>query len=169
MLRFAAPAAIVGGAVGLLLYALPYAPLYQQLQAAEVELAAVLGAIAPTRQVAQTALVTYVVLFGLLLVLFIKPPNAFFAAAAERSPDRRPARLALGLMVVYLAILYIPTPIRALYQLTPLGPVELGTVLLAVGGAALLLRWVWRSRLFGRARAEPEAAGGAVKIAAAAS
>jgi hypothetical protein len=53
---------------------------------------------------AQSALVSFLVFCGLLVLVFLKPPTRWWARAAELSTDRRPAILAVTLMVVFVVI-----------------------------------------------------------------
>ena len=53
---------------------------------------------------------------GLLLILFVEPPVPWFAVVEPITTDRRPALLAIGLAVAYVAMLVIP-PARGFFQL----------------------------------------------------
>ena len=43
-----------------------------------------------------------------MLILFLEPPNRFFASWTRPSPDRRPALLVVVLVVVFAAVLFTP-------------------------------------------------------------
>jgi cation-transporting ATPase E len=103
----------------------------------------------PEVPVAQTALVTFLVLSGLLLVVFVAPPTAWWTGAATLRGDRRPAALAVSLMVTFVVVSVTP-PLRALFALSPLGLMEIGLVAAALGAWLLLVRWTWRQRLLAR-------------------
>ncbi len=98
---------------------------------------------------AQTGLSTFFCLASFLLILFLAPPNRFFAAWTEPVGDRRPTYLVGGLIVAFGTVLFVP----ALYTYFGLaGPsrplfVIVG-VMLALWFAALSL--VYRLRLLNR-------------------
>ncbi|MGH2346755.1 MAG: HAD-IC family P-type ATPase, partial [Chloroflexota bacterium] len=62
---------------------------------------------------AQTALAAFLVFCGLFLVIFVEPPTAWWIGSEKLSGDRRPALLAVGLMVTYLLI-STAAPLRTL-------------------------------------------------------
>ncbi|MBM4408984.1 MAG: HAD-IC family P-type ATPase, partial [Chloroflexi bacterium] len=87
--RFVVPAAIVSSIVGLGVF-------YGTL----ILLSPGTGALtAPpeTVSVARSALTTFLVMSGLLLVVFVAPPAKFFAVVEPVTPDQRPALLAVAL------------------------------------------------------------------------
>jgi cation-transporting ATPase E len=98
---------------------------------------------------AQTALTSYLVYSGLLLILFVEPPVAWFAVREPLTSDRRPALLALGLAIGYVVVLQVP-PLRDFFQLVGPGPREAGLVALGVGAWLLLVRTFWTRRLVDR-------------------
>ncbi len=57
---------------------------------------------------AQSALTTFSVLCGLLLILFVEPAIPFFAGGSELSKDWRPSCMALAILIVYIVILVVP-------------------------------------------------------------
>ena len=57
---------------------------------------------------AQTALSTFVSYAAFLLILFLKPPNRFFASWTRPDGDRRPAVLVAVLVVVFSGLLFVP-------------------------------------------------------------
>jgi cation-transporting ATPase E len=98
---------------------------------------------------AQSAVTTVGILSGLLLLVFVEPPLEFLVGGDRLSTDWRPFLLALGLMAVYAAVLIVPS-LRAFFSLMPLSglvDLALGCVVIAW---ALVLRWIWRARLFER-------------------
>jgi cation-transporting ATPase E len=98
---------------------------------------------------AQTALVTFSVFCGLLLLLFIEPPSNMWVGGAPLSSDRRPTYLAVFLCLFYLAILFTPG-LRHFFDLARVNLLDL----MILGGMAALwaacLRWIWRSRVLDR-------------------
>ena len=57
---------------------------------------------------AQTGLSTFVCLASFALILFLFPPIRLFAAWTEPTDDRRPTLLVAVLVVVFVAVLFIP-------------------------------------------------------------
>jgi cation-transporting ATPase E len=98
---------------------------------------------------AQSALTTFAVCSGLLLVPFVVPPTRWWVGGSKLSGDWRPTLLAAALLFVYIGVIAIP-PLRDFFSLTALHPVEY----LVIGGAALLWsiiqRWIWRWNLLER-------------------
>ena len=99
--------------------------------------------------IAQSALTTFAVCSGLLLVPFVVPPARFWVGGSKLSGDWRPTLLAVGLLLVYLVVIAMP-PLRAFFSLTALHPFDY----LFIGAAALIWsiiqRWIWRGRLLER-------------------
>jgi cation-transporting ATPase E len=57
---------------------------------------------------AQTGLSTFFCLASFVLILFLAPPNRFFAAWTPPTDDRRPTALVCGLVVAFGAVLFVP-------------------------------------------------------------
>ena len=98
---------------------------------------------------AQSALTTFAVCSGLLLVPFVVPPTRFWVGGSTLSGDWRPTLLALALLFVYVGVIAVP-PLRTFFSLTALHPIDY----LVIGAAALLWsiiqRWIWRGNLLER-------------------
>ncbi len=99
--------------------------------------------------IAQSALTTFAVLCGLLLVQFVELPTSVLVGAEKRNSDRRPVILSLALLAVYAVILIVPA-LGQFFDLAPLAATDY--LLLAAGAVAwgLLVRWVWRTRVVER-------------------
>jgi cation-transporting ATPase E len=99
--------------------------------------------------IAQTALTTLSVLCGLVLVPFVEPPTPGWVGGDVLSGDWRPTILAVGMLFLYGVLLVVP-PLRAFFELRTLPPLDY----LLIGAVALvwavILRYVWRVRLFER-------------------
>jgi cation-transporting ATPase E len=99
--------------------------------------------------IAQSALTSFAVYSGLLLVPFVVPPANLWVGGSKLNGDWRPTLLALGLLVVYSLIIAI-APLRAFFSLTALEVQDY----LFIGAAALIWsiiqRWIWRAHLFER-------------------
>ncbi len=120
--RFVVPAAVLTAAAGVGLYAFHYTFLFEGLGRTDVpegflqaferftglssddvgfaEAAATIGA--------QTALSTFVSYAAFLLILFLKPPNRFFAAWTRPDGDKRPGVLVAVLVVAFSSLLFVP-------------------------------------------------------------
>ena len=83
--------------------------------------------------IAQSALTTFAVCSGLLLVPFVVPPTRFWVGGSTFSGDWRPTLLAAALLLVYVGVITVP-PLRAFFSLPALHPVDY----LVIGAAALL-------------------------------
>jgi cation-transporting ATPase E len=99
--------------------------------------------------IARSALTTFTVLTGLLLVVFVEPPIPFFVGGDELSEDKRPTILALGMILLFIVILAI-APFRNFFELLVL-PLNIYAII-AVGVITWMftLRFVWRKHLFDR-------------------
>ena len=99
--------------------------------------------------IAQSALTSFAVCSGLLLVPFVVPPTKLWVGGSKLNGDWRPTLLALGLLLVYLVIIAIPT-LRTFFSLAALDIPDY----LFIGGAALvwgiIQRWIWRANLLER-------------------
>jgi cation-transporting ATPase E len=99
---------------------------------------------------AQTTLSVFLSLSALILILFLEPPIALLACWREVSPDRRPAWLAVGLIGLFAAGLYVPavaTYLGFLPPFPPTWPVILAGLAVWALGLWLLWRRRWVDRL----------------------
>ncbi len=98
---------------------------------------------------AQSALTTFAVVCGLLLIPFVVPPTKAWVGGNTLSSDWRPTLMALGLLVGYGVMLAIP-PLGAIFEIRqlPIGVYILIGVVAVIWG--LTLRWIWRKRLLER-------------------
>jgi cation-transporting ATPase E len=99
--------------------------------------------------VAQSALTTFTVLCGLLLIPFAQPPSPAWVGGDELSGDWRPAILALLLFLAY-ALILIFAPLREFFELVPLSFAEYAVLVLLTIVWAFGLRFVWRAGLLER-------------------
>lgn len=95
------------------------------------------------RPVAQTALASFLVLAGLLLVIFVEPPTKWWTGGDELSGDWKPTIMAVLLIIGFFIIAAIP-PLRGFFALTELTPFEWGLVCLTT------IVWLWAVRFFWR-------------------
>jgi cation-transporting ATPase E len=99
--------------------------------------------------VAQSTLTGFLVLCGLLLVIFVEPPSPWWVGGNRLNGDYHPTLLALAMMVVFMLITMIP-PLRDLFLLSPLGLQEYALLTLAVTIWLFTVRLTWRTRLLSR-------------------
>jgi len=151
--RVVLPPVVLTGALSLLVF---YGALLLHLTRAGAPLRPIVQAQAQLTRVsasdqatAQTALVSFLVLSGVLLVVFVEPPTAWWTGAAVLSGDWRPTALAAGLAAAFVAVSVAP-PLRGLFALSPLGLREIGLVVIALAVWTILVRWAWRGRLLER-------------------
>lgn len=94
---------------------------------------------------AQTTLSVFLSLSALLLILFLEPPIQLLASWRPVSPDRRPAWLAIGLIILFISALNIPGVASYLGFLPPIfvswAQLVVGLLVWMVG-----LSWLWRKR-----------------------
>jgi cation-transporting ATPase E len=99
--------------------------------------------------VAQSALTSFTIVSGLLLIPFAVPPAKAWVGGSSLDGDWRPSLLALGLLAGYAALLSIPA-LRAFFELAALD----GRSYLLIGLAAVIwvviLRWLWHTHLLER-------------------
>ncbi|MDJ1185275.1 HAD-IC family P-type ATPase [Roseofilum casamattae] len=95
--------------------------------------------------VPRSALVTILVMGGLLLMVFLKPPTAFWVAAEPLSGDWRYTGVSLAVAAVYVGILAIPS-VRSFFDLTLLGWNDYLFISAIAWLWAILLRLAWRHK-----------------------
>jgi cation-transporting ATPase E len=105
--------------------------------------------LADSLSMAQTALTSFLVYAGLLLVIFVEPPIPWFAVAEPLTPDRRPTYLALGLAIGFMVVLQVP-PARGFFQLIAPDPREGLLVIVAVIVWLLVVRTFWARKVIER-------------------
>jgi cation-transporting P-type ATPase E len=137
--RFVVPAAVVSGIMGVALF------IGTQFLAVSVDGRPPAEALRD----AQTALTSFLIGVGLLLIVFVEPPIPWFAAAEPVTTDWRPTMLAAGLAVGYFVVLLVPFA-RGFFQLVAPGPRETIIVLLTVLAWMVLVRTFWSRRLVER-------------------
>jgi len=148
LLHFVLPAALTISVFGLLVFVAFLFVAFRDFLLLHPE-AGEFAAFVNVLPVAQTALTSFSILCGLMLIVFVEPPSQFWAGGDQCRGDRRPTFLAFGLLVVYVVFLSVPS-LGASFDFAPL------TIWshLAIGGAvilwALVLRLTWRSRLVER-------------------
>jgi cation-transporting ATPase E len=99
--------------------------------------------------IARSALTTYTVLCGLVLIPFVEPPAQAWVGGDELSGDTRPTLLALVLVALFAAMTALPVT-RDFFELALLRPADYALLALTVFVWAMSLRCIWRHRLFER-------------------
>ena len=149
LLHFVLPASLTQSVFGLAVYLSYMVPNYQNALA---NLAAGADTNAIFEQAllgGQTALAVFSIFCGLLLVFFVEPPSPWWSGGDKYTGDRRPAYLALGLLVAFIIFLFLPGASN-FFDFSPMRFYDyfiLGAAALVWG---LLMRWVWRSHLLDR-------------------
>lgn len=100
-------------------------------------------------EIARTALTTATVLCGLLLIPFVEPPTMAWVGGDILSRDWRPSLLALGMLGLYGVIVAVPL-LRHFFELASLRALDYLLIGSVAGVWALLMRFIWRARLFER-------------------
>ncbi len=99
---------------------------------------------------AQTVLVTFFSITGILLMLFAEPPLPWFAGGAPfRKRNLWTIAAAAVMILAYYVVLALPFT-RAFFQLVPLPPLFHLVSWLTVFLWLFVQRWVWRARLLER-------------------
>ncbi|MCS6848384.1 MAG: HAD-IC family P-type ATPase [Anaerolineae bacterium] len=104
---------------------------------------------AATLLTAQTALLTFFVLTGALLMVFVQPPVEWLAGGAKVSKNWLPVLVAVVLVVAYGAVLAIPG-LRNFFQLVLLPASYYLVIIGATVAWAVLLQLAWRRRVLER-------------------
>jgi cation-transporting P-type ATPase E len=99
--------------------------------------------------IAQSALTSFSIFCGLLMVLFVEPPGRIWVGDQHLSADRRPVYMVLLLLAAYIVILAIPAASK-FFDLAPLGLASYLFLAIFTTIWAFVLRWVWRSRILDR-------------------
>jgi cation-transporting ATPase E len=100
-------------------------------------------------EAAKTSVTVFLILVGMLVIVFVEPPVKLFAVIEPLSPDWRPTWLALALTSALGIVLLVP-PFRTFFNLHPLSIRDLAIVL---GGTLVwaVLVWIfWRWRFVER-------------------
>jgi cation-transporting P-type ATPase E len=133
------PAAIVSSLMGLLLFV---AILFLGVNVDGRSVAEASG-------MARTALTSFLVGVGLLLVIYVEPPVEWLAVAEPLAPDWRPTWLAIGLGIGYVVTLLVPAG-REFFQFVVPEPREAAIVLVLVTAWFFAVRLVWKRRIVQR-------------------
>ncbi len=98
---------------------------------------------------AKTSVTTFLIYVGVIVLLFVEPPNRLFAVVEPISPDRRPTYLAVTLGISYIVVMLVP-PLRDFFNLSLLSLRDASIVLGGVAAWAVLVWVFWRYRFVDR-------------------
>jgi len=99
---------------------------------------------------AQTTLTYVTIICGILLVIFVEPPNEWWAGGELLSGDIRPTLLSIGMILLFGIFLVIPF-LRDFYGLILLRRLDHYLIIVvAVFAWLFFTRYVWRARLLER-------------------
>lgn len=98
---------------------------------------------------AQTTLTSFLVVTGLLLVVFVEPPIEWLAGGDVISGDWRPTIMAGGLLAAFAVISIVPS-LRNVFALATLDALSVGIVILGAGVWFFVVRFVWRRQIITR-------------------
>ena len=97
--------------------------------------------------VSRTILTTVTTLAGLVLIVFVEPPTQFWAGGDEYSGDWRPTIVAIGLAILYIIILLVPS-LRETFELTELHRRDWIIIFSVVAMWTMVQRLMWRAKVF---------------------
>ena len=145
---FAVPVGLAVTLIGLLLFFGYTIPVFEVARGSATvdEINAVLKHTLPR---AQTVVIYFLTVCGLLLVMFVEPPSRFWAGRDEPSGDRRPTWLAIVLLLGLLAIAFVPT-LSGLFDLRPVNPLDAAVIAVSAAVWVFLVRWAWSRHLLER-------------------
>ena len=144
-LHFILPASIMLSLAGLVVYVAALMFSNQAANPGASDLVITPGAL----MMAQSALTTFAVICGLLLILFVVPPTKAWVGGNELSGDRRPSLLALGLLLGYSGMLAI-APLSEFFELARMEMRDYLLIGIVAVSWAVILHWIWRIRLLER-------------------
>lgn len=98
---------------------------------------------------ARSTITVFATVCGVLLLVFVAPPTHFLAGGSSPSGDWRPTILAALLLAGLAVLLSIPLG-RTVFEIGALPLFDVATIVSIALLWALLLRFVWRFRLFER-------------------
>ncbi|MDQ3911321.1 MAG: HAD-IC family P-type ATPase [Actinomycetota bacterium] len=146
---FAVPAALAVTLIGLLLFVGYSVPIFDLFAGSSVTVGEINAALKDTLPRAQTVLTYFLMVCGLLSVIFVEPPSQFWSGSGEVSGDRRPTWLAIALLFGVLLIAFVPT-LSQLFDLRPIQLQDMAVVGVAAAVWMFLVRWAWKRRLLER-------------------
>lgn len=137
-------------AIGLVVfYAALLLPISGPLAPANLSAAQVAQQFSSLIPLAQTTLTSFLVVTGLLLVVFVEPPIEWLAGGDVPSGDWRPTIMAGVLLAAFTVISIVPS-LRDVFALATLDALSVGIVTAGVIVWFFVVRFVWRRHLITR-------------------
>ncbi len=99
--------------------------------------------------IARTILTTVTTLGGLVLIIFVEPPTAFWTGGDELSGDWRPTIVAVLLAILYVIIMLVPG-LRYTFELAELQLRDWVIIFAVVALWTVVQRFLWRAHVFDR-------------------
>jgi cation-transporting ATPase E len=101
------------------------------------------------RPIAQTSLASFLVLAGLLLVIFVEPPTKWWMGGDEFSGDWKPTIMAVLLIIGFFIVSAVPA-LRGIFALTELTLFEWALIFGVTAIWLLAVRFFWRHSITAR-------------------
>ncbi|MGH7921098.1 MAG: HAD-IC family P-type ATPase [Candidatus Dormibacteraceae bacterium] len=144
LVNFVAPVALVSSLFAVFLYCACWVLQSGRLPSATMPRSAAVVIERP----AESCLVAFLILTGLLLVVFTRPPTRWWGVVERPSGDWRPALLAAALAIIFLVVWL--TPLGDLFVLKQVGVLQMALTFAAVLLWLIVMRTFWRLRLTNR-------------------
>jgi cation-transporting ATPase E len=100
-------------------------------------------------ELARTMLTAVAVLCGLAVVLFVRPPTAWWSGDAPLARDWRVVALVVLLAAATLGV-FVNATLRSFFNLSPLGVLDIAIIVVVTAAWTLALRAIWQRRLLNR-------------------
>jgi hypothetical protein len=100
-------------------------------------------------ELARTMLTAVAVLCGLAVVLFVRPPTAWWSGDAPLARDWRVVALVVLLAAATLGV-FVNAALRSFFSLSPLGVLDIAIIVVVTAAWTLALRAIWQRRLLNR-------------------
>ncbi|CAG0997898.1 partial Calcium-transporting ATPase CtpE, partial [Gammaproteobacteria bacterium] len=137
-------------AVGLVVfYAALLLPISGPLAPANLSSAQIAQQFTSAIPLAQTTLTSFLVVTGLLLVMFVEPPIEWLAGGDTVSGDWRPTIMVGSLLLAFTIISIVPS-LRNVFALAALDPLSVGIVTAGMVVWFFVVRFVWRRHIITR-------------------
>jgi cation-transporting ATPase E len=146
LVHFALPAAVISSLLALIVF---YVPLFYRAPRLGPEITESSPEFAGLILASQSLLASFLLLIGLLLLVFVEPPTRWWVGGDAYSGDWRPTLLAGGLLMAFIAVMAVPA-LRGFFALALLAPADILLVIAATLAWLILVRLVWRRRLLER-------------------
>ena len=144
---FAVPASLAVTLIGLLLFVVYCVPVFQVARGS-VTVDEINAMLKDTLPRAQTVVISFLTVCGLLLVMFVEPPSRFWAG--RRTERRPPPDVAGDRPAARTAGDRGRATLSGIFDLRPVKPLDAVVIAAAAAVWVFLVRWAWRRRLLER-------------------